>query len=78
MTYIKYFIQKDENRNVVWDNIFIIIVIALYYRQHSADIKMYNYKIKTRFVSPEMPKARANKTDFSFLLFMFIFLENWI
>ena len=22
---------------------------------------MYNYKIKTNFVSPDMPKARANK-----------------
>ena len=25
---------------------------------------MYNYKIKTSFVSPKMPKARANKTSF--------------
>ena len=37
-----------------------------------ADIKMYNYKIKTSFVSPEMPKARSNKTG------LHIMIENWI
>ena len=28
-----------------------------------ADITMKNHKIKTSFVRPEGPKARANKTD---------------
>ena len=47
--------------------------IALYYRQLSVDIKMTNFKIKTRFVNPERPKARANKT---YIIFILIFVEN--
>ena len=31
------------------------------HKQLTAEIKMYNYKIKTSFIRPEMPKARANK-----------------
>ena len=34
-----------------------------YFKQLSAVIKMYNYKIKTSFVSLEMPKARAYKIN---------------
>ena len=37
---------------------------------------MYNYKIKTSFIAPEMPRARVKKTGFS--LMIFIFIENWI
>ena len=29
---------------------------------------MYNYKIKTTFVSPEMLKARANKNGFDIII----------
>ena len=32
---------------------------------------MYNYRIKTSFVSPEMPNARANKTDFNIMIVHF-------
>ena len=31
---------------------------------------MYNYKIKTSFVSPEMPKARVNKTRIKLIFFI--------
>ena len=34
-----------------------IVIIASYYRQLSADIKMKNYNIKTSFVSPQGLKA---------------------
>ena len=44
------------------------IVIYYYYKQLSADIKMYSYKTK---VSPEMAKALANKTGFNFLIVHF-------
>ncbi len=36
------------------------LFLASYYKLLFADIKMYNFKIKTSFVSPETPKARAN------------------
>ena len=32
---------------------------------------MYNKKIKTYIVSPEMPKARANKTGFNIMIVHF-------
>ena len=32
---------------------------------------MYNYKIKTSFFSPEMPKARAKKTGFNLIIVHF-------
>ena len=35
---------------------------------------MYNYMIKTSFVSPEMPKARANILVLILWLFIFIFV----
>ena len=41
-------------------------IVALYYRQLSADILMKTYKIKTSFVSPEGPKVRANKSGITF------------
>ena len=34
-----------------------IVIFTSYYKQLSADIKMLNYKMKTSFVSPEMPKV---------------------
>ena len=37
---------------------------------------MFNYKIKTSFVSPEMPNARANKTGFNIMVVIFTFVEN--
>ena len=54
----------------------VIYFIALYYRQLSVVIKMKNFKIKTRFVNPERPKVRANKTDTIFIIFILIFVEN--
>ena len=42
--------------------------ISSYYRQLSADIKMKNYMIKTRFVSPEGPKAWSNKAGINFMI----------
>ena len=30
---------------------------------------MINFKIKTSFVRPEMPKAQANKTSIDFMIF---------
>ena len=47
------------------------IVIYYYYKQLSADIKMYNYKIKTSFVSTEMQKARENKTGLDLIVVYF-------
>ena len=32
---------------------------------------MYNYKIETSFVSPEMPKALAKKTSFNIMIVYF-------
>ena len=32
---------------------------------------MYNYNIKTSFVSPKIPKGRANKTSFNFIIVHF-------
>ena len=44
----------------------------------SADIKMKNFKIKTGFVGPEMPKAKANKTGnkLCFMLYFYI-IGKW-
>ena len=36
------------------------LLIALYYKQVSANITMYNRKIKTLFISPEMPETGFN------------------
>ena len=40
------------------------------YRQFTLNIKMKNYMIKTSFVSPEGPKARAKHEFFSIWLFV--------
>ncbi len=48
----------------------------MYNRHLSTDIKMKNYKIKTIFVSPEGPEARANKTGINFMIFISIFVDN--
>ena len=37
---------------------------------------MYNYKIKTSFVSPEIPKARANNTSFNIQDCTFLYLQK--
>ena len=34
---------------------------------------MYNYEIKTSYVSPEMPMVWANKTGFNFIIVHFYF-----
>ena len=41
---------------------------------------MFKYKIETSFDSPEMPKARANKTGFNIMIVptFVLFGENWI
>ena len=52
-----------------------IVIYASYYKQLSADIKMYNYKIKTCFVRPGGPKARA-KNRYLFYDIILIFVEN--
>ena len=50
--------------------------IASYYRQLSADTKIKNLKIKTSFVSPEGPKARAKDTGNNINILILIFVEN--
>ena len=45
------------------------MIIVVYNRQLSTDIKNKNCKIKTRFVSPERPNARANKTGINIVIF---------
>ena len=42
----------------------VIVISRILLYSVSTDIKIHNYKIKTIFVSPEMLKARANKTEF--------------
>ena len=51
------------------------MIIVVYNRQLSTDIKNKNCKIKTRFVSPERPNAHANKTGINFVIF--ILLNNY-
>ena len=58
--------------------IFIIVIIASYYKQHSTDIKMKDYKIKTSLVRPDRSKDRPNNTGNNFLIFNFIFVENYL
>ena len=38
---------------------------------------MKNYKDKTSFVTPKMPKAQASKTGINFMIFILIFVENF-
>ena len=41
--------------------------------------KMYSYKIKTSFFSPEMPKAQVKYSGFNLMIVhLYIFVENWI
>ena len=46
------------------------------YLSLSADIKMYDYKIKASFVRPEMAKAGAKKTDFNIIILHFYILRK--
>ena len=51
--------------------------LFIVFRQLSADSKTINYKINSGFVSPEVPKARANKTDIKInIFFILVFVEN--
>ena len=52
--------------------VFLIVFIALFYRQLSADIKMKNDMVKTSFVSPEKKKSLANKTAIDITIFFVI------
>ena len=38
---------------------------------------MYDYKIKTSFLRPEIPKARA-KNGFNLIIVYFYILRNWM
>ena len=49
-----------------------------YNRQHSADIKMKNFKINFSFVGSERPKAKANETGINFLIIILSFVENYL
>ena len=46
-------------------------LIASYYRQLSANIKMKNYKHNFILVGPEGPKALANQTSIDILILLF-------
>ena len=48
----------------------------MYYRQLSAGIIRKKDKIKTIFVSPEVPKDQANKTGIDIMIFILIFMEK--
>ena len=39
---------------------------------------MKNNKIKTSFVSPEGPKARATQTGINFMIIILMFVENCV
>ena len=39
-------------------------------------IKMYNYKIKTSFLSPEMKKELANKTGFFIIMIVHFYIHR--
>ena len=54
----------------------MIVIIASYYRQLSADMKMKNFKTKTSFCKPEGPKAQGNKTGINFMMIILMFVEN--
>ena len=54
------------------------LFMAFCHKQVSADIKIYNYKIKTSFVSPELPEAQANKTGFNIMILNFYIRKNRI
>ena len=51
------------------------LFLALYYKQFSTDIKIKNYKTKNSFVSPEVPKARANQTGIKSMIFILKFAK---
>ena len=54
----------------------LLLFIASYYRQLSADIKIKSYKIKASFVIRESPKAMDSKTGINLMIFILIFLDN--
>ena len=45
-----------------------------YYRQLSADIKIQNTRLKRQVE----PNALANKTGINNMIFILIFIENWL
>ena len=63
------FSKIDDNFSLVKISTYILYLVSYkavkveINRQLSADIKLKDSKIKTSFVSPELPKARANKTE---------------
>ena len=55
----------------------MIVIIASYYRQLSADMKMKNFKTKTSFCKPEGPKAQTQTNkNFIFRIFILVLVEN--
>ena len=60
------------NNYIFWFKQYLILFMASYYRQLSADIKMINYKIKTSFVRLD----GQQKTRINFMIFILIFVEN--
>ena len=58
-----FIVKNIEKEMAVFET--LTIVIALYYRQLPADNKI-KIKIKSSFVNPQGPKARANKTGSNF------------
>ena len=53
----KYDVNRDTLANIFFRDYFKTT------EELQTNMKMYNYNLKTSFVSPEMPKARANKTS---------------
>ena len=45
-------------------------------REHSANVKMKNFKIKNNFVKFDRQNARANQTSINFMIFILLFVEN--
>ena len=53
------------------------LFITSSYKQLSA-VNIKNHKIKTSFVNPEGPKALAKKNCFNLMIFILIFVENYL
>ena len=60
------------NNYIFWFKQYLILFMASYYRQLSADIKMINYKNKISNVRLD----GQQKTGINFMIFILIFVEN--
>ena len=70
----RFSVVSSSLLNLTESSFIITLFIIASYRQISPNFEMKNYKIKINFVSPEMPKARANKTGFNFIIWILIFV----